>query len=71
MPRTAKQIDEGLQHIADWHRWFVDGHTARLAALNLPQEQHDRELAEAIAMGDAVADRMRSDYLSRRTQGRP
>jgi hypothetical protein len=65
MKRQPK-IDEGLQQIADWHRWFVNGHTQRLTDLNLPPEQFDRELADVMRTASAVTERMRSDWLSRR-----
>ena len=66
-PRDAglAEIDAGLQQIAEWHAWFVSAHTARLAELNLPSEQHDRELADALKAGAAVAERMKTDFLAR------
>ena len=58
--------DAGLQQIADWGAWFLSAHTQRLAELNLPRDQHDRELADVTRIAAAVTDRMRSDYLARR-----
>ena len=60
-----RQIDAGLQQIADWHMWFTEAHRQRLTDLNLPREQFDRELADALTIGTAVAERMRADYLLR------
>jgi hypothetical protein len=66
MAAKAKTLDAGLQQIADWHRWFISGHTQRLAELNLSPDQHARELADVTRTGAAVVERMRSDYLARR-----
>jgi len=66
MRKLQPKMDEGLQQIANWHDWYVRGHRQRLADLNLPQEQHDRELADVLRTGTAVVERMRSDYLQRR-----
>jgi hypothetical protein len=63
--RAPAPRDPGLQQIDDWHQWLLSAHTVRLAELNLPPEQHDRELADVTRLAMAVADRMRSDYLAR------
>jgi hypothetical protein len=65
MPRTAKRIDEGLQQIEDWHAWFLSAHRQRIADLNLPPADRDRQLVDCIGIGNAVAERMKSDYLAR------
>lgn len=65
MAAKAKPLDAGLQQIADWHTWFVLAHAARLAALHLPVEQHDRELADVTAQAAAIAAQMRADCLAR------
>lgn len=58
--------DQGLQEIADWGAWFINAHTALLAELNLPPEQHDRELSAVTELAAAITARMRDDYLVRR-----
>ena len=63
---SRKAPDPNLQQIADWHDWFVRGHRQRLADLNLPKAQHDRELADVLKLGAAVAEQLKSDYLARR-----
>ena len=67
--REAK-VDEGLQETDTWGRWFLTAHTQRIAELNLPPDQHDRELASCLAIGEAAVARMKSDYLLRRAQTR-
>ena len=61
-----KNPDDGLDAITAWCAWFVTAHRQRLSDLHLPVEQFDRELTACTAIGDAVAARMRSDYLARR-----
>ena len=58
-------MEKGLAEIDAWHRWFTEGHRQRLTDLNLPREQFDRELADALKVGAAVVERMKSDYLAR------
>ncbi len=65
---AKRQRDPGLDAIAKWHRVFCEGHRQRLAELNLPREQHERELAAALRIGDAVAAQMQRDYEARRHQ---
>ena len=64
-PRPSAPIDPALAQIDKWHQWFVSAHTARIEALNLPPDQHDRELADVLRTASAVAERMKSDYLGR------
>lgn len=66
--RTSPEIESDLQEIADWHQWFLSAHTQRLRDLNLPPDQHDRELADVTTLASAVAARMREEYLSGRSQ---
>ena len=63
--RTHQTIDPGLEEIAEWHRWFLSAHAQRLRDLNLPPDQHDRELADVTALASAVVTRMREDYSIR------
>ena len=65
-PRQTQSLDPALAQIDKWHQWFVSAHTARIEALNLPPDQHDRELADALRVASAVAERMKSDYRTRR-----
>ena len=58
-------LEAGVQQIADWHAWFRRAHEERLADLQLPPDQHARELAAARRIGEAVAERMRADFLAR------
>jgi hypothetical protein len=60
------KTDPGLQEIADWHDWFMSGHTARLADRDFTDEHRARELATITAQAAAIRDRMESDYRSRR-----
>jgi hypothetical protein len=64
--RRQPKINAGLQQIADWHDWFVHAHTERINALNLPKDQHDREVADVGQLSDAIRERMRDDYLRTR-----
>jgi hypothetical protein len=45
---------------------FLAAHTQRLVESNLPKDEHDRQLADVTRIAAEVAERMRSDYLSRR-----
>jgi hypothetical protein len=62
---TTTTNDPELKRIDDWREWFVSGHRQRLKDLNLPKDQHDRELADVMRTAAAVTERMRSDWLSR------
>ena len=66
---TSTPDDPGLEEIAEWHRWFLSAHTQRLRDLNLPPDQHDRELADVTALASVVVTRLREEYsTSRRSQ---
>jgi hypothetical protein len=64
--RAPDPHEVGLAEIDAWHRWFTEGHRQRLTDLQLPPEQFEKELAAALQIGSAVAERMKSDYLARR-----
>jgi hypothetical protein len=62
--RIDARIEAGLKEIADWHQWFVAGHTARLADLHLPQAEYDALLATMTAQAAAMVEKMREQYLA-------
>ena len=66
MAKRPTPIDPGLAEIDAWHQWFLSAHTQRLADLQLPPDQHDRELADVTTLATAVVARMRADLLSNR-----
>jgi hypothetical protein len=69
MKRTSKlsPIAAGLAEIDQWHRWFLDAHAQRLAALELSADQHARELAAVTELGDAVAAHQRVEFFLRQS----
>lgn len=64
--RKRGATDEGLQQIANWHAWFVSAHAQRLRDNGLDEETFVREHAAIVALADAITQRMKDDYLSRR-----
>ena len=66
MAKQSPAIDAGLAQIDAWGTWFLEAHTARLADLNLPPDQHARDLEMVVRTAEAVVSHMRSDYLARR-----
>ena len=63
--RTPPPVDPGVAEIEAWRAWFLAAHTARLAELHLPPDQHDREWTAVTAAAEAVTSRRTSDYLAR------
>jgi hypothetical protein len=57
--------DPGLKQIADWEQWFRAGHAQRLADLNLPPDQHAKEVAAIEALATAIGARLREEYRLR------
>lgn len=68
---AANKRDPGAQQIAEWQAWFLDGHAARLAAADLTPAARASELAAVTALGDAVAARLRDDYVRWNARGKP
>ena len=60
-------IERGFAEIAAWHVWFVAAHRQRLAADGLDPESIDRAMGPIVTLADNITQRMRDDFLARRT----
>ena len=66
--RRAAETDPGLAEIDAWVRQFKAGHAQRIASPAQFRDRHlvQQETARIEALADAIGNRMRADYLTRR-----
>jgi hypothetical protein len=65
----AKPKDAGLEEIAAWQRWLVDGNVQQMRDNGYDDETIARERVGLEALAGAIADRMRADYRSNQSRG--
>jgi hypothetical protein len=64
--RGAVVVDEGLQLIENYQRAIVQAHDQK-ADWGVSAAEIERERPAVVALAKAVTDRMREEYLSRRS----